>query len=280
VAYPFVQAYHDYGLRNGPTRAFLVHMAEGGGTVGYLSRANPNGVSVHYVIEYTGRVVQMLREDHASGSVNPREIRTTDDPDGFYGATAAKAVMGAYWSDPNSAVISCEIEGYAKDGPNDKQKIGLSLLVKDVRSRHSVGLLGHRDFQDYKACPGRLIPWTVLGGHGAQEIDMPGLKVTKLQPWTGLLTIEKPGVAAIRVSDKVRIPISGEKDGVYKGVLDPPLDTLPGDRATVYGVGDIEAVVLAMDVIALPTAPVDCDDVVETELDKAATRAAVAVRAR
>ena len=170
MTYPFVQAHNDYGLRKGPVRAFVIHMAEGGGTVGYLDTngtAPPRGVSVHYVIERTGRIVQMLLETHTSGSINPQDIRTTDDADGFYGVTDAKAVMGAWWGDPNSAVISVEVEGYAATGPSPVQATALVRLVNDVRSRYpGIGLLGHRDFADYKACPGKHIDWHALGGHG------------------------------------------------------------------------------------------------------------------
>jgi hypothetical protein len=153
-------------------KAFVIHMAEGGGTVGYLSRPNLRGVSVHYVIEYSGRIVQMVREDQASGSINPNDIRTSDGPTP-YGATAAKAVMGAWWGNPNAAVITVEVEGFAAKGPNIDQRNALASLVADVRSRYpSMGLLGHRDFADYKACPGAFIPWPKLGGHGpASEVD-------------------------------------------------------------------------------------------------------------
>ncbi len=183
MAYPFVQAYHDYGRRRGPVLAFVVHMAEGGGTVGYLAKAQSRGVSVHYVIEYSGRIVQMLREDHASGSIDPTKIRTTNGP-APYGAAVRRQVMRSWDSDPNSVVISLEIEGFAKDGPNVSQLQALSRLVDDVRSRSpAIGLLGHRDFADYKACPGARIPWTILGGHGpASEADMAALYFQRSGP--------------------------------------------------------------------------------------------------
>lgn len=168
MGYPFVQGI-SYGPRKGPVKAFVIHMAEGAGTVGYLrDDATPpaRGVSVHYVLEYSGRVVQMLKESDASGSINPKSLRTTEGP-APYGAKVRKRVMGLWDHDPNSAVISLEIEGFAHDGPNSAQDAALVKLVNDVRSRYpDMGLLGHRDFQDYKACPGTRILWGSIGGHG------------------------------------------------------------------------------------------------------------------
>lgn len=170
MAYAFVQAAHDYGVGLQP-RGLLIHMAEGGGTVGYLARDPARGVSVHFVIERSGRVVQMLRLDHISGSTNPTAIRTTNDPDGFYGVTAAKGVLGDGWSDPNRHVISVEIEGFAAEGPNADQQAALIAWAADMWA--SVpglrGNLGHRDLTDWKACPGKLIPWERIGGHGVAD---------------------------------------------------------------------------------------------------------------
>jgi hypothetical protein len=176
MPYRFVQAYYDYGARVGPTLAFVIHMAEGGGTVGYLSHQTPRGVSVHYVVEYDGEIVQMLRENRVSGSINPNDLRTSDGPSP-YGASVARAVLGTWYRNPNQAVITVEVEGFAKDGPNAAQRAALKRLISDVRSRYpKIGLLGHRDFQDYKACPGGKIPWADLGGHGpsdaTEESDM------------------------------------------------------------------------------------------------------------
>jgi hypothetical protein len=227
--YPFVQAHHDYGERTGPVRAFVVHMAEGGGTVGYLSRANPNGVSVHYVIERTGRIVQMLREDHAGGHVNPRMLRTTEGPPP-YGATVRREVMGAWDRDPNAATIAVEVEGFASTGPNPAEVQSLIELVGDVRTRYpTIGLLGHRDFQDYKRCPGVRIPWPALGGHGPREADMPGLRTRPgANLGSGVARIAA-GREVIRVEDRVRTSLTIDATRAAVGpFLCEDLGDLPG----------------------------------------------------
>lgn len=173
MTYPFVQAFHDAGVARGPRLAFVVHMAEGGGTVGFLSRQNRDGVSVHFVVEYSGQIVQMLRLDHMHTSLRTTAIRVDDGP-APYGRTAALAVMGA-WADishgtlgPNHASIACEIEGFAADGPNPRQQLALEELATYLRHQYpTIRNLGHRDFQNYKACPGGHIPWEELGGHAA-----------------------------------------------------------------------------------------------------------------
>jgi hypothetical protein len=56
------------------------------------------GVSATFVVQPQGRVVQMLPLDHASGSLNPREVRTSTDPVGWAGRKYA-----ASWTPTSSS---------------------------------------------------------------------------------------------------------------------------------------------------------------------------------
>lgn len=270
MTYPFVPAAARYGLRKGPVKAFIVHMAEGGGTVGFLAKPNARGVSVHYVVESTGRIVQMVREIEASGSINPNDIRTSDDADGFYGASVAKAVMGDWWKDPNSAAITCEVEGFAKTGPNAAQHGSLKVLSAELRTRYpGIGLLGHRDFQDYKACPGKLVHWDDIGGHGpAQEAD-----VTPLAPTSEV---------AQEVQVKAGTPYF-DLDGTTKLGPGPtadldwrpsPYSVIPGWHSIYATVDNLRRLVLVKPSNVRNVAPAaNCD--AQRDKDKAAMHAAV-----
>lgn len=214
MTFPFVQAFHDLGPRKEPILGFTIHMAEGGGTVGFLSHKNRDKVSVHYVIERSGNIVQMLQESHMHSSIRIKNrngtsaIRKTDDPDGLFGHSAAVAVLGdtadvTKTLGPNHSTLSVEIEGRRKQGPNPAQNDALAALVADIRTRHpDIGLLGHRD-HNIKGCPGKFIEWDRLGGHGPAKggTAMPGVETTLPDaPALGTLTIPM-GTNAIRLSN-------------------------------------------------------------------------------
>lgn len=196
MSYPYVQSAVDLGPAKGPRRAMCWHMAEGGGTVGYLSRPNPNNVSVHFVVERTGRIVQMLPLDHMHTSIRASDIRTGNDaPYTFggvsvtYGATAARTALGDWATTaktlgPNHATLGVEVEGFAADGPNANQTSAIAALYADMAARHP-GLfnLAHRDFADYKACPGRRFPWAQLGGHASAPEGPDMLVVNTVNPY-------------------------------------------------------------------------------------------------
>jgi len=195
MSYPFVASAVQAGTARGPRLALVVHMAEGGGTVGYLSRPNPNSVSVHFVVERTGRIVQMLRLDQMHTSIRASDIRTTNDADGFFGKTARQAVMGAWGTiattlGPNHASIACEVEGYALAGPTTVQMNALATLYADLVTKYpGIRSLGHRDFADYKACPGRKIDWTRIGGHGPATEEPVGTTTITVLPFGGTYVI-------------------------------------------------------------------------------------------
>lgn len=265
MAYLRVPSATDLGPAKGPRLAMVWHMAEGGGTVGYLSRPNPNGVSVHFVIEYSGRIVQMLDLDHMHSSIRTSDIRTTDDPDGFYGATAARAVMGE-WADtrktlgPNHASIGVEMEGFADSGPRSAQIVAMGDLYDDMVHRYpGIRSLGHRDFADYKACPGKHIPWTMVGGHGAEMMDWkitdgwPGTFTCTTTTGAGWINPDTFAVKPMPQGTTVNVIAHAYIGGRWKqaGYL--------GSDATVHG-----RLVLAGDgtfVPSLPCPPADCSDV-------------------
>jgi hypothetical protein len=170
MTYPFVQAQYFTAGGMVQPRAVVIHMAEGGGTVSWLTHPSNNNSS-HFVVEYSGRVVQMVRDGDASHSlhIEPRTDWPSTGADfGTFGFGHAKAVLLAGASNPNAYIFAVEVEGFASSGPNPSQVAGLKALIADLRARHPSirGLLGHRDFMAYKACPGGLIPWAELGGHG------------------------------------------------------------------------------------------------------------------
>ncbi len=175
IPYP---AANDYGARpkaKYPTLAVVFHMAEGTNVAQYLSRDPLRGVSVHYTIERAtarwkdGQVVRCMGERRISGSTNPNTLRR--DNDAYFGAKHAKGALGSWHWNPNVVTITVEVAGKAKDGPTKAQRASMVALFKDIRKRYRrVVPLGHRDFQNVKACPGTTTSiktaYKKMGGHG------------------------------------------------------------------------------------------------------------------
>jgi hypothetical protein len=231
MSYRFVQAKYDsYGNRTA-TKALVVHLTEGSGTeadVDYLANNPLRGVSVHFVILKTGEIVQMLGWGRIAGSINPNELRTTDDPpytspDGarvVYGATLRNAIMGSWI---NGGLLAVEVGGKAVDGPNQAQSEALVRLLADVRTRYpGLPVLGHRDFTSTKGCPGHKVLWASLGGHGKPAAPEDSVKrfvvpegpqqfaTVKAGTWLYVSSDLKPDAANVQLSAERPLPYVGK----------------------------------------------------------------------
>lgn len=288
---PYPAAY-DYGSRAGwPTLAVVWHMAEGTNVAQYLAGDPLRGVSVHYTVEQAtdrwqdGQVVRCLPEDRISGSIDPRSIRRSDDPGGYYGASHAKAAIGRFWPDtsPNRLVISVEVAGFARQGPTEAQRRSMVALWDDIRSRYPrVVPLGHRDWQDVKPCPGRSTAmktaFRAMGGHGK---DYSEVRYVSTRDYVSgrVCTVRKgsrlfdyPGGLAIGTLDPPR-----ERD--YLGT-DPSGDfaligsDLDGQGRTAW----VKAKAVS-DIRPAPATATDCTEAIAVERERVKTAAIAALEA-
>lgn len=187
VTYPFVQAKWYSPGAIAEVRALVIHFAEGGGTVGYFQNTTRD-VSSHFVLQYDGTIVQMVKDGDAD------HCQHVDTGSWSYPGDLTRAngvaVLGSDVMDNadhtrvNRYVHAIEIEGFRATGMNTAQEASLIAWVAERRAKFPTirGLLGHGDVQN-KACPGPLIPWDRLGGHGlTQGGDVTPLSITDELP--------------------------------------------------------------------------------------------------
>lgn len=156
---PFWQApkYSPGTMRE--VRAITWHFAQGGGTDTWLTRQDgaQGNNSCHIVLKYSGAIRQIVEFDDSSWSLHiSYDSDTNDAPDyGIFGLRHVKDALGDGWADPNRYIIAIEIEGFYQDGPNGAQKATMLRLAQFLEGEFPKAVhLGHRDFQDYKPCPG------------------------------------------------------------------------------------------------------------------------------
>ena len=296
MSYPFVKAKWYSPGATIEVRALVAHFAQGGNTVHYLQDPRrPNGtpidVSATFVLEYSGRVVQMVRDGDAD---HCQHVSTGDWVyPGFLTRANGVAVLGTEVMDHpdhtrvNRYVQAIEIEGFRDKGMNAAQTASLVELVAERRAKYPTirGLLGHGDIQD-KACPGRLIPWELLGGHGlwAPQEEPVGLRFRIVDAQPGRVAVNGAGHSLIRVYDAARttVPAGEVRQAIAKVALLQPLDASAGDRTNGYLVGkssaetsNVEAgFLLASDVTFTADPTVDCNVEINLALDHVAGPAA------
>lgn len=152
------------GIRE--VRGIAWHFAEGGGTDIWLCRKDgkQGRNSSHLVLKYDGTLRQIVSLEDASWSLH---VDRPFGPPGIgdYGIFTLDAVRAAGISTvyPLPWIIAIEIEGFAKDGPNAAQRYTIARLATYLERLFPKAVhLGHRDFQNYKPCPGGRLFGTLL----------------------------------------------------------------------------------------------------------------------
>ena len=248
---PFWQAKYYTPNSIVEVRAIVWHFAQGGATDTWLTHPT-NDNSSHLVLKYSGAVRQMVDFTDASHSLHVSFDDDSFDASnyGIFGIDFAKNALGTGFANPNRYLIAIEVEGFAAEGPNEAQKKTVLALARYLERQFPNAVhLGHRDFQDYKPCPGPYLFRGLLPHAGRLETEVPALKLNAMTAARGVATVKTDVPhAAIRVHDRglIWLPGGTRKAYVAKAKLDTPWPNHPsGD---VYVVGDTEAVLLAEDV--------------------------------
>ena len=273
-------------------RAALWHMAQGGGADTWLTRQDgaQGNNSSHIVVKYSGAIRQIVSLEDAAWSLHiDRPDGPPDGPldDGLFSLDAAQRVLGTAWRNPNAYGIAIEIEGYAETGPNEAQKVTMVALAKYLerlfpRLKH----LGHRDFQDYKRCPGIHIFNEILP-HEGRVLDIQPTPTPEPEPPMHTFALDpKAGFGWLTVKTDNPHWYLRLKDGTLQGPINPatfgrrrafgPVRLLPGigdnsdARSIAYIVGTEAAALLATDVDWTPD-----PDVLALQTENAAIKKAM-----
>jgi hypothetical protein len=213
----------------------VFHLAEGCDPLGYLSGPKERiarGVSATFVVQPSGRVVQMLALDHVSGSLNPREVRTSTDPDGWAGRRYTRFMDRDIldgWV--NHRAWSIECAGFAlrdwtcgddifQKGPNERQVEAVVELVGLLRERakRPLGFTIHRDFADYKPCPGRSDGVKALLerlGHGEEPVvEEPSCQEQLADAQATVQRLRTRLVAKEDALESLRTELAAAEDGI------------------------------------------------------------------
>ena len=275
----------DYGPRLG-TEGWNIHMAEGGdGTANWLARRTGEsttawrnrvkGVSASFVIQSTGKRIQMVPWSNTAGNLNPND-RSSDNK-GFYGRRYLLEVLPTHWTNPNAYTLSVEFCGFRANGITDDQLASFLELNEEARNRYPNmrGAFGHADQTDTKGCPGTannmLALWRAIGhgrfGSTVTEDDMIEFTLAANEVG-GIIEVNNPSGASVVTLDGGDRPLL--PFGMVRPVLGQAFLAIRGTTPHyVLFVGTTEiGFVLASDVKFTPNNP--------SNITQAALEAAIA----
>jgi hypothetical protein len=271
--------YTPSGIRE--IRAIAWHFAQGGGTDTWLTRQDgrQGNNSCHIVVKYDGSIRQIVEFDDAAWSLhNSIDADSHDAPDfGIFAFRYVREALGSGYSDPNRYIIAIEVEGFFDNGPNAAQKRTIRLLAAFLEREYPKAVhLGHRDFQDYKPCPGKYL-FTNLLPHASRfsagepiSGDDPMLSFRVLGPADGTVTIAASRGIVNLLDGQATIPPIRSFDTAARIGLYVPYGDGEG-RQTGYLIGYEGAPYIALDAVKenfvpTPVATVDPNPELEAAL--------------
>ena len=144
----------ELNRRGNKPEAFVLHVTEGNFLGALEWCKNPaSQVSYHFIINKQGMITQLVETKdtawHAGKMVTPTP----------YGEL--------YGPNPNFKTIGIAYAGFAKDGPNLLQIVGIVELLKSLSVIHSIPLdrqhlIAHHDIRTDKICPGAKVNFDAI----------------------------------------------------------------------------------------------------------------------